>query len=92
MNKTKSTTISLRLKPDELAYIEKQAFESDISRNAYILKCALDNSSAPLPPELLCRLTTIKTFLSMPLEDMDEDIKNNYKMEVKKLCRLLLKL
>ncbi len=88
----KSTTISLRLKPDELAYIEKQAFENDTSRNAYILKRALDNSSAPLPPELLCRLNTVKTFLSMPLEDMDEDIKSKYKTEVKKICALLLRL
>lgn len=88
----KSTTISLRLKPDELAYIEKQAFENDTSRNAYILKCALDNSSVPLPPELLCRLRTLNTLLSISLDDMSDEIKNNYKREVNKICALLLRL
>ena len=74
--RTKTITISIRLKPDELNVIEGKARESGMNRNAYIIT-SLVNKQVSMSPELLCRLRQVQSLLINYTGELTESIKTN---------------
>lgn len=88
--RTKTITISIRLKPDELSIIEEKAKESGMNRNAYIIT-SLVNKQVSMGPELLCRLRQVQSLLINYTGELTESMKNNLNGDIDYICTALLK-
>lgn len=88
--RTKTVTISVRLRPDELEVIEDKAKEAGMNRNAYIVT-SLVNNQVSLSPELLCRLRQIQSVLVNYTGELTDDMKTNLSGGIDYICSALLK-
>lgn len=88
--RTKTITISIRLKPDELSIIEEKARKSGMNRNAYIIT-SLVNKQVSMSPELLCRLRQVQSMLINYTGELTESMKNNLNGDIDYICTALLK-
>lgn len=88
--RTKTITISIRLKPDELNIIEEKARDSGMNRNAYIIT-SLVNKHFSMSPELLCRLRQVQSMLINYTGELTESMKNNLNGDIDFICTALLK-
>lgn len=88
--RTKTITISIRLKPDELSIIEEKAKESGMNRNAYIIT-SLVNKHISMSPELMCRLRQVQSLLINYTGELTESMKNNLNGDIDYICTELLK-
>lgn len=88
--RTKTVTISVRLRPDELKVIEDKAKEAGMNRNAYIVT-SMVNNQVSLSPELLCRLRQIQSVLVNYTGELTDDMKTNLNGGIDYICSALLK-
>ncbi len=88
--KTKTTTISVRLTPDELQSIEEKAESAGMNRNSYIMT-SLMNRQACVDPALLCRLRHIQSILCSYDGELTEDMQNSLKGDIDTVCAMLLR-
>lgn len=85
-----TTTISIRLKVDELKDIEEYANSAGMNRNAYI-RTTLANKQENIPPALLCTLRHIQSILCEYDGELTEDMKKHLKGDIDTVCTMLLK-
>ncbi len=88
VKRTKTTTTTIRLTPQELSYIQKKADEAGITRNQYIVNMAVSNTPTVINPRVLCALRETVTLLSIPRSEMTEDMMNNLRKDVEFICQM----
>jgi len=77
--KNKTTTISVRLKPDELKTIEEKAESAGMNRQDGV------------DPALLCRLRHIQAILCSYNGELTEDMQDSLKGDINTVCSMLLR-
>ena len=91
IQRTKTTTTTIRLTPQELSHIQKKADEAGVTRNQYIVNMAVSNTPTVINPRVLCALRETVTLLSIPRSEMTDDMMNNLRKDVEFICQMSLR-
>ena len=91
-NKQTSTTISIRLKHEELEQIKKEAAAMGVNLNRYIVNTLINGSPTAIDPEVMCRLKEAASIITTPKALQTEDIINRLREDVDFIWQTSLKL
>lgn len=91
-NKQTSTTISIRLRYEELEQIKKEAAASGVNLNRYIVNTLINGNPTAIDPEVMCRLKEAAFIIKTPKALQTEDIINRLREDVDFIWQTSLKL
>lgn len=91
MNNEASKVRSIRMTDQQYELLSRNAKDNHLSIGNYLEKIASQNGTG-VPPEIMCRLISIKGFLEAPKSLYSEDVVELIGEEIEEVCNLLCKL
>ncbi len=80
---------TLRIKPEDLQKINSLAAQSNMSFNAYVIKCAMEPCHSEYTPEFLCYLRDISTILATHDCMLTDEMKKRLILKADYICKTL---